>query len=323
MASEAPPSRRWTSRLLHLLPRRRRRAPDSQRASVAPVDTRLVRRSRRNRHRRPSDARPRTAPFTYSQSNSAPTLPSQAAVRFRRLDGVDDVHDNNHAHGGVMYSVLADVDVIGDGDMFAIVDRMSDDDDYQVARTDFQYFQERVRYGSHRNAYYFTRRQTRANRLAEDYMMEVRRNVRMLRTSAAVATADPTSANRYECAASDDQIEALPTIILEKGETRSVKEIFDNLRDDAATSEHTSDECGGLMTSYTECAICLCEFEAGDEITALPCGHFFHLTGCVREWLRNHARTCPTCRADICAPSCGSDDVNSHSATMATSEDLT
>eukprot|EP00178_Gracilaria_changii_P001588 TRINITY_DN121_c0_g1_i1.p2 TRINITY_DN121_c0_g1~~TRINITY_DN121_c0_g1_i1.p2 ORF type:complete len:289 (-),score=50.87 TRINITY_DN121_c0_g1_i1:359-1225(-) len=288
MASEAPSSRRWTSRLLHLLPRRRRRAPDSQRPSVAPADTRL------------------------------------AAVRFTRLDGVDDVHDNNHAHERVMYSVLADVDVIEEGDMFAIVDRMSDDDDYQVARPEFQYFQERVRYGSARNAYYFaSRRQTRANRLTDDYVMEFRRNVRMLRNSAAAAPVDPASTSRYECAASDDQIEALPTIIIEKGETRSVKEIFNSMREDSATNEHVADECGGLMTSYTECAICLCEFEPGDEITALPCGHMFHLTGCVREWLRNHSRTCPTCRADICAPSCSSDDVNSHSATMATSEDLT
>lgn len=148
-------------------------------------------------------------------------------------------------------------------------------------------------------------------------------------------------------AASDAQIEALPSFVMEKGETRSVKEIFESMRNeeelkqkreserqqDAARrmgqkekkaevvdkigeikeeemerdlnseAENTYD---GTTTTYTECAICLCDFEAGDEITALPCGHFFHLTGCVREWLAKHARTCPTCRADICLTSPGS-----------------
>lgn len=153
--------------------------------------------------------------------------------------------------------------------------------------------------------------------------------------------------NGFENAASDAQIEALPTFVMEKGETRSVKEIFESMqrgdevmrkrerdrrkeqksKEDKKLKERSDaksgveieqveteeemvrgvdDECGGLMTSYTECAICLCDFEPGDEITALPCGHIFHLTGCVREWLAKHARTCPTCRADICDNGSGS-----------------
>lgn len=223
-----------------------------------------------------------------------------------------------------MYSVLADME---DGDMVAIVNPMSDDDDYQMPRPEYRLFQERVRFANGRNTYYLAgRRQTRLSRINDEIANELRRNLRMLRTNMAGA-----SINRYECAASDDQIEALPTIVIEKGDTRSVKQIFDSMKHDshvavaaaAPAADAVEDECGGLMTSYTECAICLCEFEPGDEITSLPCGHVFHLNGCVREWLRNHARTCPTCRADICAPSCASDDVNSHSATLATSEDLT
>lgn len=153
--------------------------------------------------------------------------------------------------------------------------------------------------------------------------------------------------------ATDAQVEALPSFVMEKGERRAVRDIFDAMRrerskrlddyddeddddddeeeeyagegdtatvvgdeDDDQREEHlqqqqhadsgkckekrADDEAGGLMTSYTECAVCLCDFEAGDEITQLPCGHFFHLD-CVREWLTKHARTCPTCRADICA----------------------
>lgn len=164
---------------------------------------------------------------------------------------------------------------------------------------------------------FYSRRNTRHSQLTTELERQFQWNMRALHVNPPASSAAP-----YECAASDDQIEALPSFVMDKGETRSVKEIFDTMRDSDALSQQNLDECGGLMTSYTECAICLSDFEPGDEITALPCGHFFHLTGCVREWLRNHARTCPTCRADICVTSGSSDGVGSHSATMATSEDM-
>ncbi|XP_057448896.1 RING-H2 finger protein ATL8-like [Lotus japonicus] len=45
----------------------------------------------------------------------------------------------------------------------------------------------------------------------------------------------------------------------------------------------------------TECAICLAEFDAGDEIRVLPqCGHGFHV-GCIDTWLGSHS-SCPSCR---------------------------
>jgi hypothetical protein len=46
------------------------------------------------------------------------------------------------------------------------------------------------------------------------------------------------------------------------------------------------------------CVICLIEYEDGDEIKVLPCGHEYH-GECVDEWLGKHNRTCPTCRHDI------------------------
>lgn len=47
------------------------------------------------------------------------------------------------------------------------------------------------------------------------------------------------------------------------------------------------------------CAICLVEYEEGDEIKALTCSgmHHFH-AGCVTEWLRLNA-ICPYCRAPL------------------------
>jgi len=46
------------------------------------------------------------------------------------------------------------------------------------------------------------------------------------------------------------------------------------------------------------CIICLLEYENGDEIKILPCGHEYH-SDCIDQWLGGHNRTCPTCRHDI------------------------
>ncbi|CAN0854896.1 RING-H2 finger protein ATL52 [Linum grandiflorum] len=49
------------------------------------------------------------------------------------------------------------------------------------------------------------------------------------------------------------------------------------------------------------CAICLCEFEEGEELKTLPeCMHSFHV-GCIDMWLYSHSN-CPMCRTDA-APS--------------------
>lgn len=42
------------------------------------------------------------------------------------------------------------------------------------------------------------------------------------------------------------------------------------------------------------CAVCLCEYEEGEELKILPCLHRFHAE-CVDTWLRNSA-TCPVCK---------------------------
>jgi E3 ubiquitin-protein ligase BIG BROTHER-like protein len=46
-----------------------------------------------------------------------------------------------------------------------------------------------------------------------------------------------------------------------------------------------------------QCAVCRCEFEAGEEVAALPCRHFFHAP-CICRWLEGK-RTCPTCNHEI------------------------
>lgn len=46
-----------------------------------------------------------------------------------------------------------------------------------------------------------------------------------------------------------------------------------------------------------ECTICIDEMHLGDEVTVLPCKHWFH-GECVVLWLKEH-NTCPVCRTPI------------------------
>lgn len=50
----------------------------------------------------------------------------------------------------------------------------------------------------------------------------------------------------------------------------------------------------------TECTICLCEFEEGEKLRALPCGHRFHQP-CIDEWLVKNP-LCPLCKHDASKP---------------------
>ncbi|CAI2298649.1 unnamed protein product [Caenorhabditis sp. 36 PRJEB53466] len=45
------------------------------------------------------------------------------------------------------------------------------------------------------------------------------------------------------------------------------------------------------------CTVCLCAYEDGENITNLPCNHFFH-TECIEKWLKLNKK-CPMCRVDI------------------------
>uniref|UniRef100_A0A0E0M3W0 RING-type E3 ubiquitin transferase n=1 Tax=Oryza punctata TaxID=4537 RepID=A0A0E0M3W0_ORYPU len=75
-------------------------------------------------------------------------------------------------------------------------------------------------------------------------------------------------------------------------------------RDGGGADDETSssDEEGG------ECAVCLAEYAAGDEVRVLPaCRHGFHRE-CVDRWLLTRAPTCPVCRAPVVARVEGPDD---------------
>jgi len=68
------------------------------------------------------------------------------------------------------------------------------------------------------------------------------------------------------------------------------------------------------------CLICLVDYENGDEVRTLPCGHDFHKE-CVDSWLYNHS-SCPACRSSIDRSVLLSTDEAQHSH-VAASDDQT
>ncbi|XVE69159.1 hypothetical protein DITRI_Ditri09bG0128400 [Diplodiscus trichospermus] len=53
----------------------------------------------------------------------------------------------------------------------------------------------------------------------------------------------------------------------------------------------------GLVDDNGMCAVCLCQFEEGEELKTLPeCLHSYH-TPCIDMWLYSHS-SCPMCRTD-------------------------
>ncbi|KAK8648845.1 hypothetical protein V6N13_129587 [Hibiscus sabdariffa] len=58
-----------------------------------------------------------------------------------------------------------------------------------------------------------------------------------------------------------------------------------------------------FSAKFSDCAICLTEFAAGDEIRVLPqCGHGFHVA-CIDTWLGSHS-SCPSCRQILVVARC-------------------
>ena len=59
----------------------------------------------------------------------------------------------------------------------------------------------------------------------------------------------------------------------------------------------TVEEPGKLPEDKRSCAICLSDFEKGEQRKMLPCLHGFH-QGCIDQWLERNA-TCPVCKHEV------------------------
>lgn len=65
-------------------------------------------------------------------------------------------------------------------------------------------------------------------------------------------------------------------------------------------SPTSSDSSPEQDKSEVVCPICMCEYEVGEALLRLPCGHCIH-EGCGSTWLRQRA-SCPICRQVIADP---------------------
>jgi hypothetical protein len=61
--------------------------------------------------------------------------------------------------------------------------------------------------------------------------------------------------------------------------------------------ERQSGESDEEFVLRTQCQICLCDYDEGDDVRALPCMHAFH-AACTESWLRVRIQ-CPNCLADL------------------------
>ncbi len=75
----------------------------------------------------------------------------------------------------------------------------------------------------------------------------------------------------------------------------------DSKEDDAADADASEEiHLCDPESQYDQdsCVICLSEFENGDNVTTLPCGHDYH-TECIKPWLLKRSSKCPICKASF------------------------
>jgi len=73
--------------------------------------------------------------------------------------------------------------------------------------------------------------------------------------------------------------------------------INQNTRTETFIPHPDAAEASREQSSSIACAVCLCDFETGEQLRELKCTHKFH-SSCVDQWLKIN-KTCPICKAEI------------------------
>ncbi|PVH67655.1 hypothetical protein DL98DRAFT_639239 [Cadophora sp. DSE1049] len=63
-------------------------------------------------------------------------------------------------------------------------------------------------------------------------------------------------------------------------------------------TNHSSNLAATTVFQENQCAICISDFVANEEVRVLPCDHRYH-PACIDPWLLNVSGTCPICRYDL------------------------
>merc|ERR1712048_932356 len=67
---------------------------------------------------------------------------------------------------------------------------------------------------------------------------------------------------------------------------------------DASNIESDLQSKDSHMHSADVCGVCLVDFDAGDDLRLLPCGHHFHRE-CIDHWLLKSSTVCPVDKRDL------------------------
>jgi len=73
---------------------------------------------------------------------------------------------------------------------------------------------------------------------------------------------------------------------------------FNATEDFCDASNIASDLEGKESHSVDVCGVCLVDFDTGDQLRLLPCGHYFHRE-CIDHWLLNSSTVCPVDKRDL------------------------
>lgn len=79
-----------------------------------------------------------------------------------------------------------------------------------------------------------------------------------------------------------------------KGFPSGAETFEENVGKKTAADSDQHDNLGGSLYSEESCSVCLDEYEEGDHLLQLTCGHVFHRP-CINLWLKGHS-VCPCCR---------------------------
>ncbi|KAK1755796.1 hypothetical protein QBC47DRAFT_401960 [Echria macrotheca] len=107
---------------------------------------------------------------------------------------------------------------------------------------------------------------------------------------------NPAAAVHGDAVYTQEALDRIITSLMENNTQSNAAPPASQAAIDSLEKKRVDDKMLGVE-GKAECTICMDEIPKGEEVTVLPCTHWFH-GECVTLWLKEH-NTCPICRASI------------------------